>query len=191
MEAFIANGFDRTTIDDIAKRAGAAKGTVYVYFKTKEELFEAALRARIGPVYAQLRGGFESQLRDDPDVSATELLRRVISVVYAQIVADPDRRALLRIMIAEGERFPQLSQYYYDELLSGVRDVMPSIVRRGVERGEFRATPVADHAEVIMGPSIMAAVWKMTFDHAAPLDLERHAEAHLDLVLNGLLKRPE
>lgn len=189
MAAFIESGFDRTTIEEIAKRAGAAKGTVYLYFNTKEELFEETLRQQIGPVYQQMRSGFEERLRRDPDISATELLRDVITLVYAQMVSDPQRRALLRIMIAESERFPEIARYYYEELLSGVRDLLPTIVRRGVERGEFRESPVATHAEVIMGPTIMAAVWKMTFDHTAPLDIERHAEAHLDLILHGLLRR--
>ncbi len=184
MQEFAEQGFAGARIERIAKRAGVAKGTVYLYFKTKDELFEAAVRENISPMFARLGAMAEAY----PGSSA-ELLTRVIHNAYAELVDKPQRRVILRVLISEGARFPQLTAFYHQEIITGALRLLESIVRRGVASGEFDQTLVLATPQVVMGPAMMAVIWKLTFDDIAPLDLEAFAAAHCDLVLNGLRKR--
>ena len=181
IEVFAEKGFAGARIEEIAKRAGAAKGTVYLYFDTKDKLFEAVVREYISPFLK----GTEDMVSDFPG-PASELLRKVIERAYSELVSNQQRRAIMRILISEGSRFPQLSQFYYQEILAGAERMLRRIIERGIQRGEFRNAPALDVPQVLMGPAIMAAVWKMTFDTAAPLPLKKFAQAHIDLVLHGL-----
>lgn len=181
LEVFSEVGFGNAKISDIATRAGAAKGTVYLYFETKEELFEAVVRQFIKPVFAGAQ-----QIAESFPGSATELLTRLIERVYSEMANSPQRRGILRILIAEGGRFPHLAEFYHREIISNVQNLVRGILQRGVDAGEFRPTAVRDFHGVLLGPVMLAAVWKMTFDRFAPLDIESFAQAHIDLILNGL-----
>lgn len=186
LDAFAENGFARTTVEDIAARAGAAKGTVYRYFDSKEALFEAAIRENIGPVFAEMH-----QQAERSDLSATELLTRVLRAMYKQLVDHPERRVILKVLVAEGDRFPQLVRFYHQEVLSGAMQMLGHILERGLESGEFRRSPAIEHPQVVVGPAIAALIWTITFDKVAPLDLEQYAQAHADLVLHGLLQQSD
>ncbi|MEN0109643.1 MAG: TetR/AcrR family transcriptional regulator [Planctomycetota bacterium] len=186
MASFAANGFAGATVDDVARRAGVAKGTVYRYYETKEALFEAVVRHYVQPFDDEVR-----QLVDSNDGSAAELLTTILRGAYAVIVGDDRRRAIMRMLIAEGERFPQLTSLYYQQSIRGAEESLRRVLRRGAETGEFRRGPLIEQPHVVMGPAVQAAIWKMVFEQASPLDLERHAEAHIDLVLSGLLARPD
>ncbi|ADZ69900.1 TetR/AcrR family transcriptional regulator [Polymorphum gilvum] len=178
---FAENGYAATRLDDVARRAGIAKGTIYRYFASKEALFEAVVRSRITPTLDRiedLAAGFAGPTR--------ELLRAVIADFYARIV-DTDAKVLIRIMIAEGNRFPDITGFYYRETISKGIAILTRIVERGIARGEVRAGAAADLPFVILGPGLLAAIWKLTFDVHAPIALERFLEAHVDLVLNGFL----
>jgi hypothetical protein len=94
----------------------------------------------------------------------------------------------MRVIIAEGERFPALTEHYYAETVSKGRLLLERIVARGLQRGEVRAGAAAELPLVIMAPAIMAAIWRMTFDRHAPIDPEVFLAAHLDLVFNGVLE---
>ncbi len=186
MEVFAECGFANAKIVDIAKRAGAAKGTVYRYFETKDELFEAVVHHYVSPMFAQI----EKRVSFFPG-STTDLLTSVLERVYEQIVNNHERWAIMRILIAEGARFPKLTEFYHREVLAGAQRLMGSIIKRGIDSGEFRDTLAQQYPGVIVGPMLMSAIWKMTFDEIAPLDIKEFAKAHIDLVLNGLRHRPE
>lgn len=185
IEAFAEHGFAGATVEDIARRAGVAKGTVYLYFQTKDELFEALVRDEIGPTFSQV-----GDLVNSLPGSASDVITRVIEHMYSNLVGNERRHTIMRILISEGARFPQLARFYHDEILAGARDLIGAVIARGVASGEFRDTPVQHDPQVIVGPALQAAVWKMAFEDVAPMDLERHRRAHLDLVLNGLRARP-
>ncbi|QDU87046.1 Fatty acid metabolism regulator protein [Pirellulimonas nuda] len=184
MQEFAEQGFAGARIERIARRAGVAKGTVYLYFKTKDELFEAAVRENISPMFARL-----GALAEAHPGTAAELLTQVIHNAYAELVDKPQRRVILRVLIAEGARFPRLTAFYHQEIITGAVGLLEAIVRRGVATGEFDQTLALATPQVVMGPALMAIVWKLTFDEVAPLDLKAFAAAHCDLVLNGLRKR--
>ena len=182
LHEFALHGFAATRLEDVARRAGVVKGTIYRYFSDKEALFLAAVRSRIMPMFDEMTAfveGFPGTTR--------ELLQLIIETIHRQLV-NSDLRVLIRIIIAEGERFPALTEFYYRETISKGRALLERIVARGIERGEVREGATADLPLVIMAPAIMAAIWRMTFERHAPISSDAFRAAHIDLVLNGLLK---
>jgi AcrR family transcriptional regulator len=177
-------GFAATRLEDVAARAGIVKGTIYLYFSSKEALFEAALRDRIGSAVA----GVDAQLADS-DLDVEEALSLFLSVIYDRILAT-DSAALLKVLIGEGHRFPQLVQLYREEALAKGLGLVQAILKRGAVRGELRRPVEALDPRIIMGPAITAALWQLLFRLEAPLDRDPYQRAHLDVVLNGILAEP-
>lgn len=178
---FIEQGFGGASVNEIAKRANSAKGTVYLYFETKEKLFESVVRHYIQPT----RANIASMIKEFTG-STSDLLERMIRTIYSEMVSNDVRRGIMRILIAEGHRFPHLTNFYYNDFLSKAEEMIMQIIKRGMKSGEFRDSPVQKNPKIIMGPAIMASIWKMSFDTASPIDLNAFADAHVDLILNGL-----
>ncbi len=177
---FAERGFAGAKLEDVAKRAGVSKGTIYLYFENKEALFEAALKAQITPVFdnaAALVSFFPG--------SSTDLLRALIPPLYQNLFTS-DILILMRIIIAEGARFPQIAELYYKASVEKGEGLIRKIVERGVEQGEFRDGAIARQPMVALGPAIMFAVWQMTFNRFKPIDPAEFLAAHLELVLDGL-----
>ncbi len=184
MLEFAEHGFAATRLEDVAQRAGIAKGTIYRYFASKEALFEAAIRSRITPMFDQIEG-----LADAYPGSMTDLLKMVFPKIYRELIQS-DLHVLIRIIITEGSRFPAICELYHRESIAKGRSILTKIVERGVKRGEFRRGPATDLPIIIVAPAIMAAVWKMTFEPFDPIPVERFFAAHVDLVLNGICMNP-
>lgn len=181
LESFAVRGFAATRLEDVAARAGISKGTLYLYFKGKEELFEAVVRAKLLPNLARieaLAASFEG-----PSATLLERLLLTISGVVGSEVG-----AIPKLVIAEAGNFPELARFYLDEVVRRGLRLIGAILRRGIERGEFRAVDV-DHAVFcVIAPMLIAALWKNSLephDHA-PLDTEALVRTHLDLLLRGL-----
>jgi AcrR family transcriptional regulator len=183
LEEFFQQGFAAARLDAIAERAGIGKGTIYLYFDSKETLFEEAVRSVILPVIDRIE-----TVALTPQGSAEMLLRAMITTFYRDVVAT-ERRRLLRLLIAEGSRFPRLVSFYHAEVLTRGMAAIRHVLRYGVERGEFAPTAAVDYPQTIVGPAIVGAIWKLLFDDIEPIDLERLCDAHLDIVLRGLLSR--
>ena len=181
---FAEHGFAATRLEDVARRAGIVKGTIYRYFSSKEALFEAALTSRIGPLFDD----FGPLVRDFPGPTR-DLLRLVVETLYRELFGT-DLRILVRIIITEGSRFPAIAELYYQASVAKGRILIRTIVARGIERGEFREGPATRQPEVLVAPAIMAMIWQTTFDRFDPIGVDRFAAAHLDLVLNGLTRGP-
>ncbi len=177
---FAEKGFNGTRLDSVAARAGVAKGTLYLYFDSKEALFEAAVRSRIIPVVDRL-----VRLVDFYPGPTKFLLKTMFKMMYRRI-ADPDVRTLIKIIIAEGDRFPELTEFYYKEFISKIVLVLEKIIDRGVQRGEIRAGPATKLPQVLIAPAIMAAIWQMTFSPYNAISLDQFSAAHIDLVMNGI-----
>lgn len=173
---FAEKGFLSARLEDVAQRAGVAKGTVYLYYPSKEALFEAAVRSRILPVVGE--ASRIAQARETPTI---EILRLIVRAMYARL-ADPDVRTLMRIMIAEGQRFPALIRFYHGEVLSRLTSVLGLIIQQAVERGEIDGGAMTAVPEVLVAPGILGAIWQMTFALEEDIPLERFLAAHLDLL---------
>lgn len=181
---FAAHGYAATRLEDIARCARVAKGLPNFYFASKEGLFKAVLRRLILPDWDAL----EAQLMQS-DRPTAALLRDLITVAYQRLVGNPRAHQILRLLIAEGPRLPELTEFYHAEVITRAVGLLRALLARGIERGEIRSGPVADCPQVIMAPALMAVLWQLLFADRHPLDLAEFFEAHLDLVLNGLTPR--
>lgn len=180
---FSEKGFSAARLEDVAERAGVAKGTIYLYFATKEELFEAVVRDAFTPVLKRMTGAMVL-----PELSSTMLVKLMIRTLYSQMVAT-ERREILRLLVAEAKRFPDLVAFYHREAISRGKAIMKEILARGVASGEFRDGPATRYPEVVIGPAILAAVWKLVFEPQESMDLDQMIEAHLDLIFSGITSR--
>ncbi|WP_459554957.1 TetR/AcrR family transcriptional regulator [Lacunimicrobium album] len=176
-------GFANARMADIAKRAGIAKGTIYLYFKTKDELFQGVVQHYQGGTLGRL-----DEIKATFEGTAGELLSTAIQHAYRELVGSWERRTIMRILISEGARFPQLTSYYHREVISRGILMVKTLLERGVAQGEFREEVLHINPAVVMGPMIMASVWKMIFDEVSPLDVEEYARGHVEIVMRGVMK---
>ena len=181
---FSRNGYATTTLDQIAERAGVTKGTIYVYFESKEHLFISMVREFTKGTMDTVHEMYETH-----DGSTADLLRAQFSFIYQHLVEDKRRREVVRMLIAEASRFPELADRYYKEILQPCLDLLKAAIQRGIDRGEIRKSPIIDSPQVVMAPIALVDLWIMMFDDRQPLDLKAYFDAHLDLVLNGLLAK--
>src|ERR1700759_4751989 len=175
MEEFVARGFAATRLDDIAKRAGVAKGTIYLHFKDKESMFEELIRTAIVPLVGRLTG--------PPPMGASirETIERTARGFIEEIVSTP-RADILRLIIAEGARFPAIADFYYREVISRGLAGMRALIELAVARGEIRSPELARFPQIMVAPAIVAVVWKTLFERHAPLDAMEMFRVHLDLI---------
>lgn len=180
---FAEKGFAGTRMEDIAARADVVKGTIYLYFDNKEALFREAIRSRIEPTISDMKGVVDAWPGD-----TESLLRLVFRTLYEKLVLG-DIRVILRILVSEGPRFPEIVEFYHAHTVKAGKAMLETILKRGVERGEFRDDLPVDQPIVVVAPAIAAALWRLTFEPHDPLDIDAYSAAHADIVLNGLLKR--
>ena len=181
LESFAARGFAATRLEDVAARAGISKGTLYLYFKSKEELFEAVVRARLLPNLERVEA-LAASFEGPSALLLERLLLTIAGVVGSQIGAIP------KLVIAEAGNFPDLARFYLDEVVRRGLRLIGRILRRGIARGEFRAVDVDHTVFCVIAPMLIAALWKSSLEayDDASLDAEALARAHLDLLLRGL-----
>jgi len=166
----------------VAKRAGIAKGTIYLYFRDKERLFRAVVRTLIQKRIDALSGTFSG--------SAEELLRELLSQMY-QVVRNAKARSIVRMLIAEGSRFPQLADIYHREVIGRGLNRIRRVLKKGVATGEFRQTKAAQFPQILVAPGVLAIVWQLLHGERHRLDLDAYSKAHLEFVLDSLRKQPD
>jgi AcrR family transcriptional regulator len=181
LASFAERGFAATRLDDVAARAGISKGTLYLYFKGKEELFEAVVRATLVPNIERLEA-----LAATFQGPSAQLLEQLLTTVAA--VVESQAGAIPKLVLAEAGNFPDLARFYLDEVVRRGLRLIGTILRRGVQRGEFRPLDVEHASFCVFGPILLAALWKNSLEpyDDAPLDTQALARAHLDLLLRGL-----
>lgn len=176
MDEFIARGFEATRLDDVARRAGVAKGTIYLHFKDKESLFQELIRTAIVPLVSRLNTA-------PPPVGAS--VRDMIEAfarVFIQDVAMTRRGDLVRLIVAEGPRFPEVADFYYREVVSKGLAGMRALIELGVARGEIQQARLAQFPQILVAPAIVAVIWQSLFSRHAPLDANEMFRVHLDLI---------
>jgi AcrR family transcriptional regulator len=181
---FSRNGYATTTLERIAERAGVTKGTIYVYFENKEQLFISMVREFTKGAQEIVHEMFEKH-----EGSTAELLRAQFSFIYQHLVEDRRRREVVRMLIAEASRFPELADRYYNDILRPCLDMLKKAIQRGIDRGEIRKSSIIDSPQVVIAPIALVDLWMMMFDNRQPLDMKAYFDAHIDLVLNGLLAK--
>lgn len=184
--AFTANGYAGTSIDQVAQAAGVSKASIYLYHESKEALFEAVLSRFISPVFDDV-----DSIVGDFEGSSEELLRQRLKLLYQNLVCRPQTRAILRLVVAESARFPEIAALYERQVIARSASVLRMIIWRGVAREEFRRTGADKFPQLVAGPVIAAALWQILFGEDSQLDIETYADAHVDLLLYGLKRQAQ
>ena len=179
LHVFSEKGYDAARVTDVARQAGISKGLLYLYFKTKEELFKAVIRSFVKPRIAELNAAI------DESATATEFLRGPFLQVIKQVPESPIR-ILARLLVAEGPKHPDLTAYYSENVILPALAALQRLIRKGIERGEFRDTAIADFPHLLVTPVLFATLYKLIFARHKPLDTDRLLEAHIDTVLRAI-----
>ncbi|HMR29961.1 MAG TPA: TetR/AcrR family transcriptional regulator [Geminicoccaceae bacterium] len=186
LETFAEKGFAAARLEDVALRAGIGKGTLYLYFSSKEELLRAVVREALVPNIARAE-----RLAARHAGSCAELLRLIVELAGRRI-SRSRLSALPKVVLAEASNFPEVARFYFDEVISRGFGLLGGIVRRGIEQGEFRPIDAEHAARLLMAPLLFLALWRHSFARVAPgpLDPIAFCRAHLDMALHGLLREP-
>jgi len=185
LHLFSDRGFAATRLEDVATVAGVSKGTVYLYFESKEQLFEAVVREAITPNIARaeaLVDGFEGPTPD--------LLRGLFAFV-GEVLETP-LTGVMKLIVSESGNFPQLARMYANLVLRRAFALMRRILERGVSRGEFRPMDLHATVPLVVAPILLLGVWKHSFGAHTDLTLDRRKvlEAHCENLLRGLAAAP-
>ena len=182
LAVFADKGFTAARMEDIAARAGAAKGTLYLYFPSKEAVFEALVRTLIVPNLDLAEAAAASHRGP-----IAPLLRRAAPLLAA-IIRDGRLVVLPRLLIGELHRFPELARFYKATVVDRALGLIARLHRQGVETGEFRRQDSEAVARLVVAPMLMLAVWRAVFapHEAEPLDPARVLDAHVETLLRGL-----
>jgi AcrR family transcriptional regulator len=183
LDVFAAKGFSAARLEDVAKAAGVAKGTIYLYFKSKDELLESIVKSTIGVTLQSV----ELAVASAP-APASALLRLVGQSIAASM-QDPDRRRVLHLILSEGGRFPALAEFYHREIISRGMAMIRAIVAKGLASGEFVSDEPARFPHLVMAPALVAVIWSVVFARIEPLDSRAMIEAHFDLLIRALTKK--
>jgi AcrR family transcriptional regulator len=175
LDEFIARGFTATRLDDVARRAGVAKGTIYLHFKDKESMFEELIRTALVPMIGRLQAPppIGGSVRDAIEGFAQNFIREVATTRRGDIV---------RLVVAEGPRFPGIADFYYREVVSRGLASMRAMIELGIARGEIRQKNLARFPQIVVAPALIAVIWQSLFGKHAPLDATEMFRVHLDLI---------
>ncbi len=185
LDVFVEHGFAAAKLSDVARRAGVTKGTVYLYFDSKEALFKAVVRETIVPVIAQ-----GEALAESFTGSARELMERLVRE-YWRLVGETALAGIPKLMMAEAATFPELTRFYYEEVVTRGHRLMAGVIERGIKNGEFRPVNVMLAAKLAMSPLMHATVVRRAFASCMPegFNVQAYLDSHIDLYLHGISKQ--
>jgi AcrR family transcriptional regulator len=175
LDEFSARGFAAARLDDVAKRAGVAKGTIYLHFHDKEALFQEIVRSLMGPFVGTLEGVFAA------DIPLRTIVDQIVEL-FVHEVFGTRRKDIIRLIMTEGLRFPKLAEFYYREVLSRILSGARIRLARGVARGEISHAALARFPQLVAAPAMLAIIWSGLFDRFEPLDVRELLRAHMDIL---------
>jgi AcrR family transcriptional regulator len=175
LDEFSAQGFAATRLDDVARRAGVAKGTIYLHFHDKEALFQELIRSVLGPFV----GTLEVVLKADLPVRF--IIEHALEM-FVREVYETRRKDVIRLILTEGQRFPQLAEFYYNEVLVRAIAAFRALLRNAVERGELHHDALARFPQLLAAPAIVAILWNGVFGRFEPIDPRAFLRAHFEIL---------
>ncbi len=176
LSVFAEHGFEAARLDEVAARAGVAKGTLYLYFQHKEALFEELIRGAVAPVIDTL-----SKVAANPAVPPVAVLDAFFGMFEKEVLGTR-RKLLLRLIIAEGPRFPAIAEFYYREVVSRGIKLMRGVAERAAASGEFSSDAAARFPQLIIAPLLVSVLWDGMFSKIDPLDVGGLLRAHRELL---------
>jgi AcrR family transcriptional regulator len=183
LQVFADKGFAAAKLDEIALRAGVSKGTLYLYFKDKEDLFRAVVRDTIAPNIEVVRG-----LVSAAQLPFAEVVRTVLPR-FADMTMKAPIGPVAKMVIGESRNFPELAKVWHDEVVSKAIGLIAGLIDQAQKRGEVRPGDPRLYAFSLMGPMVLGVLWRETLQPVGgdPLDLPQLARQHCETILTGLL----
>ncbi len=173
---FSEKGYSSARVDEVAKRAGISKGLMYLYFKTKEELFKAVIKSVVIRRVDALRVAVE-----ETDLSSEDFIRGPLLDFMKRVPGSPVA-IVIRLLISEGHKHPDLVDYYWENVVSKGLTAISRLLERGVQRGEFRDTAVTDQPQLVLAAMMLSMIWRLLFTKRS-LDTDRLMETQIDMIL--------
>lgn len=188
LSLFVEKGFAASRSEEVAARAGVAKGTLYRYYPSKEELFKAMVRENLS-VHIAESASQASQYQG----SIAELLAQMMRDWWAK-VGQGNAGVVCTLLMTEARNFPELARFYVDEVITPSQNLLGGLIERGIQAGEFRAVPVEATVHMLIAPLLHMMLHEHSFGEydichhtMSPLEL---LEAQMSLLLHGLLAKP-
>jgi len=178
LDEFSAKGFASARLDDVAQRAGVAKGTIYLHFRDKEALFQELIRSTLVPLVGML------ETVGEIDLPTRTIVERIVDV-FVDEVFGTRRKDVIRLIVAEGPRFPQIAEFHYREVVSRAITALRGLMRRAIERGDLSGDTLVRFPQLVVAPALVAIIWSGLFDRFEPLDVRALMRAHLDLLFGA------
>lgn len=185
---FGEKGFAATRAEEVALRAGVSKGTLYLYYPSKEELLKAVIRENLSRLIAE-----GTQRVDGDEGTTVEMLADLLKAWWERVGNTP-ASAIHKIMMSEARNFPEIAEFYTREVIQPANELLARTLQRGIDRGEFRSVPVRETTLVLFAPMLFMSLHKHSLGACecpdAQVDPSRMIETHIDIAINGLLQRP-
>jgi TetR/AcrR family transcriptional regulator len=186
LELFVEKGFAATRSEEVAARAGVSKGTLFLYFQSKEELFKAVVRENMSGRFPEWNEAF-----DNFQGSSADMVRNCLQLWWER-VGTSKASGLGKLIMSEARNFPDLAAFCQHELVQPCQALISRILQRGVERGEFRAVDLPYAAYTIMGAMVFLMNMRHSLGACLPPDQqlvpERYIAAQTDILLRGLCR---
>ena len=179
-EEFAAKGFATTRLEDVAARARVSKGLPYLYFKTKEELFKAVVRSVITSHFDVMRERMEAT-----ELSVEAFLKGPF-LSFIQELAGSRRAFIARLLIAEGHKHPDFTDFYFESVVSREIETLTRLINRGIRRGAFRPTRLRDFPQLLVAPVLTAIFWRALFERHHHLDTDAMLAINIELLVDAI-----
>lgn len=186
LDLFVEKGYAATRLEEVAARAGVSKGTLYLYFDSKEALFKAVVREGMVPLLEE-----GELLVANSTASASELFAAIVRRWW-QMVGDSPLGGIPKLIFAEARNFPEIARFYADEVIERGKRLMAAALRRGIESGEFRPFDPEVMVHIVFAPLMMRLIWKHSLDCCGVTDvpIEAYLRDSTELMLRGLRRDP-
>jgi TetR/AcrR family transcriptional regulator len=188
LELFVEKGFAATRAEEVAKKAGVSKGTLFLYFSSKEELFKAVVRENISGRFGEWNSEIDNFQGD------TAGMLRYAMQVWWQRIGSTKASGITKLMMSEAGNFPELAAFYEHEVIQPGNELIQRVLQRGVDRGEFGPIDAKYSVYTVLAPMLFLAMWKHSMGTCSAIgttiDPERYISVQVETILQGLSRRP-
>jgi len=179
---FVANGFSATRLEEVAKLAGVSKGTVYLYFDSKEDLFRAVVQQTIIPEIEK------AEQKAAVFIGSQRELLTLLVTNWWKVIGETRLAGIPKLIISEASNFPEVAEFYLDKVVSRIRKIIKKSIETGIEQGEFKYSDPVVTTRLLMAPILFAVIWEKSLE---PFDIEKYnlqdyVQLHLKVFFEGI-----
>lgn len=184
LQLFVEKGFAATRAEEVARRAGVSKGTLFLYFSSKEELFKAVVRENISGQFPEWNARFEAYQGSTAD------LVRLFLMQWWETIGNSPISGIVKLMMSEASNFPELAEFYEHEVIQPGSQLIQRILQRGIDSGEFAPIDLHYGTYTLLTPMLFLATWKHSFGACSKLaqniDPSDYLRIQSEVILRGL-----